>query len=132
MRLTPAEAGEIIEALKFKGGLLTAVVRDFKSGEILMVAFQNREAVMKTLTSGVMYYWSRSRRRLWLKGEVSGHHQRLRGVKVDCDGDALLYDVEQVGAACHEGYFSCFYRDVTKAGLKVRVKRKFKPEEAYG
>jgi phosphoribosyl-AMP cyclohydrolase len=98
---------------------------------MLMVAFQNREAVLRTLTEGVMYYWSRSRRKLWLKGEESGHEQLLRGVRIDCDGDALLYDVKQVGGACHKGYFSCFHLEVRKGRIVVRAKPVFKPEEVY-
>jgi phosphoribosyl-AMP cyclohydrolase len=96
-----------------------------------MVAQQNGEAVLKTLMTGLMHYWSRSRRKLWLKGEESKHYQRVRAVLIDCDGDALLYDVEQVGAACHEGYWSCFYRKI-KGGKLVRVlKRKFEPRKVY-
>ena len=97
-----------------------------------MVAQQTKQAVLKTLTSGLMHYWSRSRRKLWLKGERSGHYQRVRGVWVDCEGDALVYDVDQAGAACHEGYYSCFYRKLDKGKLKRVLERKFKPKEVYG
>jgi phosphoribosyl-AMP cyclohydrolase len=121
-----------VKGLKFRGGLITAVVRDFKTKDVLMLAMQNKQAVLKTLTTGLMYYWSRSRGKLWLKGEQSGHYQKVRKVLVDCDGDVLLFDVDQVGAACHEGYRSCFYREVKQGRLVTVLKRKFKPDEIYG
>jgi phosphoribosyl-AMP cyclohydrolase len=131
VKLTPPQAKNIVKSLRFKRGLVTALTRDHKTKETLMVAFQNREAVLKTLTEGVMYYWSRSRRKLWLKGEESGHKQLLRGVRIDCDGDALLYDVKQIGGACHKGYFSCFHLEVRGGKIAVRAKPVFKPEEVY-
>ena len=121
-----------MKELKFRNGFVTAVTRDFKTKQVLMVAQQTKQAVLKTLKTGLMHYWSRSRRKLWLKGEVSKHYQRVRRAWVDCDGDALVYDVEQVGAACHEGYHSCFYRKLEKGKLKRVMKPKFKPEEVYG
>ena len=131
MKLAPARARTIVKELRFRNGFVTAVTRDFKTKEILMVAQQTKQAVLKTITSGLMHYWSRSRRKLWLKGERSSHFQRVRGVWVDCDGDALVYDVEQVGAACHEGYYSCFYRKLEDGKLKRVLELKFKPEEVY-
>ena len=131
MRLAPARARAIVKALKFRDGFVTAVTRDFKTKDVLMVAQQNKPAVLKTLTTGLMHYWSRSRRKLWLKGEQSKHYQRLREVLVDCDGDALVYDVEQVGAACHKGYWSCFYRKIKNGKLARMLKRKFEPKEVY-
>jgi len=131
LKLTRTQALALAGSLKFRGGLVTAVTRDFETKEVLMVAQQNRRAVLETLTTGLMHYWSRSRRRLWLKGEQSRHYQRVRSVRVDCDGDALVYDVEQLGAACHEGYRSCFSREL-KGGKLVKVlKRVFKPELIY-
>jgi phosphoribosyl-AMP cyclohydrolase len=131
LRLAQARAQAIVEKLKFRKGFITAIARDFRTKEVLMVAQQNGEAVLKTLMTGLMHYWSRSRRKLWLKGEESKHYQRVRAVLIDCDGDALLYDVEQVGAACHEGYWSCFYRKI-KGGKLVRVlKREFEPRKVY-
>lgn len=132
MRLTPTEAQKILRELEFRKGLVTAVTRDFRSKAILMVAQQTKQAVLKTLATGLMHYWSRSRRKLWLKGEQSGHYQRVRGLWVDCDGDALLYDVEQVGAACHKGYHSCFYRRLKDGGLERVLKPKFEPKKVYG
>jgi len=120
-----------VKSLKFRDGLVTAVTRDFKTKDVLMVAQQNKQAVLETLTSGLMHYWSRSRRRLWLKGEQSKHYQRVRSVRVDCDGDALVYDVEQIGAACHKGYRSCFFRELKGEKLVEVLKRVFKPELVY-
>ncbi|MFJ9991968.1 phosphoribosyl-AMP cyclohydrolase [Pseudomonas putida] len=90
-------------------GLVTAVAQQYNSGEVLMLAWMNREALMETLRSGQACYWSRSRRGLWRKGETSGHVQHLKQVRLDCDGDALLVLVDQVGGACHTGRRSCFY-----------------------
>lgn len=132
MKLTKAQAENVVKALRFRDGLVTAVARDFETKDVLMVAMQNRRAVLKTLTTGLMYYWSRSREKLWLKGEQSGHYQKVRKVLVDCDGDVLLFDVEQVGVACHEGYRSCFYREVKQGELVTVLKRKFRPEDIYG
>ena len=132
MKSSLIEARKILKRLKFRDGFVVAVVRDFKTKEVLMVAVQNEEAVLKTLTTGMMHYWSRSRQKLWLKGEQSGHLQRVREVRVDCDGDALLFDVDQVGAACHEGYWSCFYRKLKNGELVTVLKRKFRPDEVYG
>ncbi|MDI6902191.1 MAG: phosphoribosyl-AMP cyclohydrolase [Methanocellales archaeon] len=95
---------------KVPPGLVVAVARDWLFGEILMVAFMNEEAVMKTLVTGEVHYWSRSREKLWKKGETSGNIQILKDVHVDCDADTLLLDIEQEGVACHTGKRSCFYR----------------------
>ena len=105
-----------IEQLDFEkgGGLIPVVAQDAKSGEILMLAYVNKEAVEKTLETGYAHYYSRSRRILWLKGEESGNKQRVFKILVDCDQDALIYLVEQKGAACHTGNRSCFYRELTK------------------
>lgn len=132
MKFSLRQARSVIKKLSFRDGLVTAVARDFRSKDVLMVAHMNEEAVIKTLTTGLMHYWSRSRGRLWLKGEVSKHYQRVRDVWMDCDGDALVFDVEQVGAACHQGYYSCFYRKIKGGELVQVLKRKFKPEEVYG
>ncbi len=114
-------------------GLVTAVARDFKSGKVLMVAFMNREAMEKTLETRKAHYYSRSREKLWLKGESSGHIQKVHHFYIDCDGDAVLMDVEQEGAACHKGYYSCFYREIT--GIEdepwIVEKKVFDPDEVY-
>lgn len=91
-------------------GLITAVAQDADTGEVLMVAHMTREALERTLATGQGWYWSRSRQRLWRKGESSGHIQRIRSVRVDCDGDTVLLQVDQSGPACHTGHRSCFYR----------------------
>ncbi|MDI6819908.1 MAG: phosphoribosyl-AMP cyclohydrolase [Candidatus Hodarchaeaceae archaeon] len=131
MKFSLRQAQSVVKKLSFRDGLVTAVARDFRSKDVLMVAHMNEEAVIRTLTTGLMHYWSRSRGRLWLKGEVSRHYQHVRDVWVDCNGDALVFDVEQVGAACHKGYYSCFYRKVERGELVQVLKRKFKPEEVY-
>jgi phosphoribosyl-AMP cyclohydrolase len=131
MKMKQEQAENLLQELDFSKGLVTAVVRDWRTKEILMVAHQNREAVLKTLTTGLMHYWSRSRNKLWLKGESSGHFQRVKRVFLDCDGDALIYDVEQKTAACHMGYYSCFFRKLEKNRWKVFRKKKFEPEEVY-
>lgn len=95
-------------------GLIPVVAQDAKSGEILMVAYANKEAVEKTLQTGYAHYYSRSRRRLWMKGEESGNKQKVLKILVDCDADTLIYLVEQIGAACHTGNRTCFYRELTK------------------
>jgi len=102
-----------IEQLRFDAnGLIPAVIQDAESGTVLMVAYMNREAVQRTVQTGLCTYWSRSRQRFWVKGETSGHFQRVKQIRVDCDADCLLILVEQQGVACHTGHRSCFYRAV--------------------
>jgi phosphoribosyl-AMP cyclohydrolase len=114
-------------------GLVTAVAQDAATGQVLMVAHMNRESWNETLATGRAVYFSRSRGRLWRKGEESGNSQIVKEVYVDCDGDAVLLKVEQVGgAACHEGYPSCFFRQVTEDGLKIVAERVFDPRDVYG
>jgi phosphoribosyl-AMP cyclohydrolase len=112
--------------------LVTAIAQDARTGEVLMVAHMNQEAWKETLRTGRAVYFSRSRGRLWHKGEESGNLQHVREVFVDCDGDAVLLKVEQVGgAACHEGYPTCFFRQVTPDGLKVIAEQVFDPAKVY-
>lgn len=114
-------------------GLITAVVQDAATGQVLMVAHMNRAAWEETLATGRAVYYSRSRGRLWHKGEESGNVQQVRAIYVDCDGDAVLLKVEQVGgAACHEGYPSCFYREITPDGFEIVAERVFDPAKVYG
>ena len=126
---------EPIEALDFEkaGGLVTAIAVDDATGEMLMVALMNPEAFRKTLETGEAVYWSRSRNRLWHKGEESGHTQRVKSVYIDCDGDAVVLRVDQRGgAACHTGRRSCFFRQLEKGrwvDIGVQV---FDPKEVYG
>lgn len=109
-------------------GLITVISQDHLTGEVLMVAYMNDEALKKTLSTGTVHYWSRSRKKLWKKGESSGHLQILKEIFVDCDGDALLLKIEQKGGACHTGYRSCFYRSIDG---KIIGERIFDPDEVY-
>src|SRR5436305_11168885 len=112
-------------------GLVAAVAQDATTGEVLMVAWMNAQAYEETVRTGRAVYYSRSRGRLWRKGEESGHAQNVRAIYVDCDADAVLLKVEQVGAACHEGYRSCFFREVTPQGLKIVAERLVNPADVY-
>lgn len=100
-------------------GLIIAIAQDYSSSEILMTAFTNKEGIQKTIETGKVHYFSTSRKKLWLKGETSGHVQKVKEILIDCDGDAILFRVEQEGAACHEGYRSCFFRRIGKDGIKI-------------
>jgi len=113
-------------------GLLPVIVQDDETGEVLMLAYMNREAWSKTLETGKATYWSRSRNELWVKGETSGHIQIVKGILVDCDSDTILLKVHQIGgAACHTGYKSCFYRKVVNGKMEIMGKPVFKPEDVY-
>lgn len=117
------------------GGLLPAIVQDWETGEVLMLAFLNGEAFRLTRETGRMHYFSRSRGTIWMKGETSGHIQQVREVLVDCDQDALVFKVHQLGgAACHTGYNSCFFRSLGEdTGLTVvKSKKVFDPRQVYG
>ncbi|WP_424028346.1 phosphoribosyl-AMP cyclohydrolase [Methanoregula sp.] len=115
-------------ALKYDNGLIPVIVQDAQTREILMMAYANEEAIRLTNETGFAHYYSRSRKKLWKKGEESGHFQKVLRILSDCDEDCLIYEVQQTGAACHTGYMSCFYRtlDGTVTGLKV-----FDPEKVY-
>jgi phosphoribosyl-AMP cyclohydrolase len=114
------------------GGLVAAIAQDYRTGEILMIAWMNKEAFDETLETGRACYFSRSRNRLWRKGEESGNVQKVHEIRVDCDRDAVLLKVEQVGdAACHDGYRSCFYRKVVNNELLIDGVRIFDPKEVY-
>ena len=137
----PGTAADLEEGLaltpKFDaGGLVTCVATDFASGDVLMVAHMNAEALAKTVATGQAWYFSRSRGVLWRKGETSGHSQRVVEMRIDCDQDAIWIKVEQVGGACHTGRRSCFYRAVPvgKEGavtLEFRDERVFDPRAIY-
>jgi phosphoribosyl-AMP cyclohydrolase len=116
-----------------RGGLVTVVTQDVDSGEVLMVAYMNREAWEKTLNTGRACYYSTSRKQLWTKGESSGNVQDVKEIRVDCDADAVLLKVQQRGgAACHEGYKSCFFRTADGNGFRVVAERVVDPETLYG
>jgi phosphoribosyl-AMP cyclohydrolase len=114
------------------GGLVPAVAQDARTGEVLMLAYMNEESFLETLRTGRACYFSRSRNRLWRKGEESGNFQEVVEIRVDCDRDALLLKVNQIGgAACHTGYRSCFFRTVKDGALEVQGERVFDPGEVY-
>ena len=114
------------------GGLLPAIVQDAETGEVLMLAYMNEESYAETLQSGRAVYFSRSRGKLWRKGEESGNVQKVQEIRLDCDADTILLKVEQIGgAACHIGYRSCFFRKVTPEGLQIEGERVFDPDEVY-
>lgn len=114
-----------VDSLKYdKDGLVPAVVQDSENGQVLMVAYMNRESVQRTLTTGRTCFWSRSRQKFWVKGETSGNVQVVKSVAVDCDKDCLLVKIDQTGAACHEGYRSCFFREVDAEGNETVVGEK--------
>ena len=112
-------------------GLLPAIAQDATTGTVLMLAWMNEESFQETVRTGRAVYYSRSRGKLWRKGEESGHSQVVRGIFVDCDADTILLKVEQQGAACHEGYRSCFFREVTPSGTQVVLERLVDPAQVY-
>ncbi len=124
-----------IESLKFnEAGLIPAIVQEVDTKEVLMMAWMNRQAVEKSLATGEVWFYSRSRQKMWKKGETSGHVQKLKGFYYDCDADTLLVLAQQVGgAACHEGYSSCFHYQVQPDGVVTTAgQQKFNPAEVYG
>jgi phosphoribosyl-AMP cyclohydrolase len=124
---------DFIDQIKFDDkGLAAAIIQDTENDEVLMMAFVNREAIEKTLATGKMHYWSRSRQKLWLKGESSGHTQEVREVRIDCDADAILFKVKQNVGACHTGFRSCFYRRLEDDGTLTEDGEKvFDPDKVY-
>jgi len=123
-----------LDSLKFdSAGLVPIIIQDHTNGEILVLAWANREALEKTIATGKVHMYSRSRGRLAMKGESSGHFQLVKEIRTDCDRDAVLIKVEQIEAACHEGYRSCFYRQYQpgKADWKIVGEKKFEPEHVY-
>src|SRR5580765_663428 len=126
---------KFLEKLKFNGdGLIPAIIQEQRTGRVLMMAWMNKEAVQKTVELGKTVFWSRSGQKYGGKGETSGHVQLVKEVAFDCDGDTLLIQVDQTGAACHEGYKSCFFRSIENKGQTVAVKEPqlIKPEQVYG
>lgn len=123
---------ELIEKLKFDGnGLIPAIIQDFENNEILMMAYMNKEALEKTLATGQAHFWSRSKNRIWKKGETSGHVQLVKEILYDCDEDTLLIKVEQKVAACHTGHRTCFYRRITPPTPPEEVYRENIIERIY-
>ena len=126
---------DIIEQLKFDSdGLIPAIAQEEKSGEILMMAWMNRESLRATIETNRATYWSRSRKKLWMKGEESGNVQEIRSIHIDCDGDAVLLKVNQIGgAACHTGHRTCFYREIVDGGQNFKESNDiiFDPNTVY-
>ena len=114
-------------------GLIPAIIQDASTNEVLMLGYMNRESWKKTLKTKKASFWSRSRKKIWVKGETSGNFQKIKEVRLDCDGDTLLLKVDQIGrAACHTGFRSCFHQRYEKGRWKVSGKRIFDPKEVYG
>ena len=132
---TPIDAtDDQLASVKYDAdGLVPAIVQEHGTGEVLMMAWMNREALAKTVETGRTHFFSRSRNKLWLKGESSGHVQHVKSIATDCDQDVLLVKVEQAGAACHDGYYSCFYRQHEPAAAEWKVigKKVFDPAKVY-
>ncbi len=124
---------DVLAAIRFnEDGLVPAIAQQVGSGEVLMMAWMNRDAVLETLATGRVCYWSRSRRGLWRKGETSGQTQHLKEFRIDCDGDTLLLLVEQDGVACHTGRRACFFRAVRDGGLVTVMDVETDPAVLYG
>ena len=123
------------DKLKFDDkGLIPAIIQDQKTGRVLMMAWMNRPSLEKTIATGKTHFWSRSRQKFWMKGETSGHTQSVKDIAFDCDGDTLLIQVEQIGAACHEGYRSCFFRSIQDDGasFKITEPQLLPPDQNHG
>ena len=119
--------------LKYQEGLVPTIVQDRKSGKVLMLGYMNEEALVKTIETGYVTFFSRSRQKLWTKGETSGHRLKMREVRIDCDQDALLIQADLSGpGCCHMGYKSCFFRKLTAEGEEIILDREFDPAEVYG
>lgn len=124
---------EFLDQITFdSSGLVPAIAQQFDSGEVLMMAWMNRDAVLETLATGRVCYWSRSRQSLWRKGETSGHVQTLKDFRIDCDGDTILLQVDQVGVACHTGRHNCFFTAIRDNESQVISDVEVPPEEMYG
>ncbi|KAF0121010.1 MAG: phosphoribosyl-ATP pyrophosphohydrolase / phosphoribosyl-AMP cyclohydrolase [bacterium] len=122
----------LVDEIKFdEKGLIPAIIQDYKNNEVLMLGYMNREAVSKTLESAKVHFWSRSRGKMWVKGETSGHTQRVMDIFFDCDMDTILVKVDQNVAACHTGYRSCFYRTVKGNDLIICGEKLFEEKEVY-
>jgi len=128
------ELDHIMIKLDFEktNGLIPAIAQDYKTGEVLMLGFMNNRAFEKTIKTKKATYFSRSRQALWIKGEISGHVQNVKEIRVDCDNDTILLKVDQVGgAACHKGYKSCFFSKVEESDLKIVESKVFDPKKVY-
>ena len=134
IKFSHTEVEEIINQLDFskiEGKLIPVIVQDYQSNEVLMLAFANKLAIEKTIETGYAHYFSRSRSKIWKKGEISGHFQEIREIITDCDNDSLLIKIHQIGAACHKGYYSCFYKAFKDGELVIIKEKIFNPKEIY-
>ncbi len=134
MRLDNKQFEKIIENIKFNDqGLVPVIIQDYKTDKVLMLAYMNKEAFLKTLSTKKTHFYSRSRKKLWMKGEQSGNIQKVKDIYIDCDNDCILIKVNQIGkAACHTGYESCFFRKITKNfDFKIVDKKIFDPQKVY-
>lgn len=134
IKYSSEEIDEFIKLLDFskiKGGLIPIITQDYRTNEVLMLAFANEDAIRKSLETSFSHYYSRSRKTLWKKGETSGHVQEIQNVITDCDNDSILFKVKQIGAACHKGYDTCFYNEFKDGELKIIGKKVFNPDEVY-
>jgi phosphoribosyl-AMP cyclohydrolase len=123
---------ELLDQVRFDDkGLVGAIVQDWQTGEVLMFAWMNREALSLTISERRAWYWSRSRQKLWLKGESSGNVQKVHEIRLDCDADAILIRVEQTGGACHTGYRSCFYRALKDGAWQEGGEKVFDADKVY-
>ena len=124
---------KLLSLIKFdEKGLIPAIIQDEVSGEVLTLCYMNKDALRKTLDEGKVYLFRRSKGKLMLKGETSGCTQNVRKVSIDCEGNSLLFEVEQVKAGCHEGYFSCYFRQIDKDGkINITAERIFDPKKVY-
>ena len=124
---------KVLEKIKFnEKGLIPAIIQDEVSGEVLTLCYMNKDALRKTLDEGKVYLFRRSKGKLMMKGETSGCIQNVRKVSIDCEGNSLLFEVEQVKAGCHEGYFSCYFRQIDSDGnINITAERIFDPEDVY-
>ncbi|MFX1589252.1 MAG: phosphoribosyl-AMP cyclohydrolase [Promethearchaeota archaeon] len=133
-KFTKKEIELLIDKLDFskiKGELIPVITQDLETNEVLMLAFANREAIEKSLETGLMHYFSRSREEIWKKGSISGHFQEIEELRTDCDNDSILMFVKQIGGACHEGYYSCFHRNYKNGKFNEIKPRIFDPKEVY-
>lgn len=133
--MNPQPSNAQLSGLKFdEHGLIPAIIQDHTTKQVLMVAWMNADAVQLTASTGKTHFYSRSRKKMWLKGESSGHIQTVHSIRTDCDKDVLLVEVTQEGAACHDGFYSCFYRQYqpTAEDWKIDGVKVFDPKSVYG
>ncbi|MFX1279971.1 MAG: phosphoribosyl-AMP cyclohydrolase [Promethearchaeota archaeon] len=134
-KFSKKEIKDIIEQLDFskiKDKLIPVITQDYNTKEVLMLAFATKEAIERSLETGLMHYFSRSRQMIWQKGETSGNFQEIEEIFTDCDNDSILMVVKQIGGACHEGYFSCFYKNYRNGKFNESKPKVFDPKEIYG